>query len=121
LYCSTTHILSHSFNYFFFKPHLDPRHLHSFPTRRSSDLVDYARVLVIHKSVDHTVAVQQNGFHTLKAINTSGWRRHSIPGMDVRSEEHTSELQSRGHLVCRLLLEKKKQYSEPGEYSHYMN
>src|SRR5690625_6009786 len=28
---------------------------------------------------------------------------------DVRSEEHTSELQSRGHLVCRLLLEKKKQ------------
>src|SRR5437870_10880824 len=28
-----------------------------------------------------------------------------------RSEEHTSELQSRGHLVCRLLLEKKKRYS----------
>src|SRR5690625_6516454 len=28
----------------------------------------------------------------------------------MRSEEHTSELQSRGHLVCRLLLEKKKQY-----------
>src|SRR5256884_5990488 len=28
-----------------------------------------------------------------------------------RSEEHTSELQSRLHLVCRLLLEKKKQYS----------
>src|SRR5690625_5472732 len=27
---------------------------------------------------------------------------------NVRSEEHTSELQSRGHLVCRLLLEKKK-------------
>src|SRR5439155_26075966 len=27
----------------------------------------------------------------------------------VRSEEHTSELQSRGHLVCRLLLEKKNQ------------
>src|SRR5439155_9808096 len=30
-----------------------------------------------------------------------------------RSEEHTSELQSRGHLVCRLLLEKKKRISEP--------
>src|SRR5690625_6883512 len=29
--------------------------------------------------------------------------------MNARSEEHTSELQSRGHLVCRLLLEKKKQ------------
>src|SRR5690625_33114 len=28
---------------------------------------------------------------------------------NVRSEEHTSELQSRGHLVCRLLLEKKNQ------------
>src|SRR5437870_8866890 len=28
-----------------------------------------------------------------------------------RSEEHTSELQSRGHLVCRLLLEKKKQHN----------
>src|SRR5690554_7710753 len=29
--------------------------------------------------------------------------------VEVRSEEHTSELQSRPHLVCRLLLEKKKQ------------
>src|SRR5690625_6035113 len=29
-------------------------------------------------------------------------------GDSLRSEEHTSELQSRGHLVCRLLLEKKK-------------
>src|SRR5690625_6475375 len=29
-------------------------------------------------------------------------------GFHWRSEEHTSELQSRGHLVCRLLLEKKK-------------
>src|SRR5437870_2279076 len=31
-----------------------------------------------------------------------------ITGAGQRSEEHTSELQSRGHLVCRLLLEKKK-------------
>src|SRR5690625_5906130 len=30
--------------------------------------------------------------------------------VEVRSEEHTSELQSRGHLVCRLLLEKKKEH-----------
>src|SRR5690625_6198501 len=30
---------------------------------------------------------------------------------NLRSEEHTSELQSRGHLVCRLLLEKKKQHT----------
>src|SRR5690625_6644618 len=33
--------------------------------------------------------------------------RARFPG---RSEEHTSELQSRGHLVCRLLLEKKKEF-----------
>src|SRR5690625_8025076 len=33
---------------------------------------------------------------------------HSLCGDRSRSEEHTSELQSRGHLVCRLLLEKKK-------------
>src|SRR5690625_5358978 len=32
-------------------------------------------------------------------------------GSQARSEEHTSELQSRGHLVCRLLLEKKKKSS----------
>src|SRR5690625_7456322 len=32
----------------------------------------------------------------------------SSPASRDRSEEHTSELQSRGHLVCRLLLEKKK-------------
>src|SRR5258708_13114803 len=30
------------------------------------------------------------------------------PGLNIRSEEHTSELQSPDHLVCRLLLEKKK-------------
>src|SRR5690625_6789411 len=34
--------------------------------------------------------------------------RLSISQGVLRSEEHTSELQSRGHLVCRLLLEKKK-------------
>src|SRR5207253_6028386 len=34
--------------------------------------------------------------------------RRELLGHDRRSEEHTSELQSRGHLVCRLLLEKKK-------------
>src|SRR5437870_5964260 len=34
--------------------------------------------------------------------------RLSAESVGGRSEEHTSELQSRGHLVCRLLLEKKK-------------
>src|SRR5437870_10393944 len=43
------------------------------------------------------------------------WAQSNIPeeirdvGLRPRSEEHTSELQSRGHLVCRLLLEKKKE------------
>src|SRR5207253_8624598 len=40
-----------------------------------------------------------------KAIPSCFSKAWSLP---VRSEEHTSELQSRGHLVCRLLLEKKK-------------
>src|SRR5687767_15585519 len=37
-------------------------------------------------------------------------------GATVRSEEHTSELQSLAYLVCRLLLEKKKQLLEMGRY-----
>src|SRR2546425_8037549 len=41
---------------------------------------------------------------------------HNAAGADVRrSEEHTSELQSLAYLVCRLLLEKKKKYSESQE------
>src|SRR5688572_32938629 len=37
--------------------------------------------------------------------NTDGWKS---PPLHLRSEEHTSELQSQSNLVCRLLLEKKK-------------
>src|SRR5689334_24449273 len=40
-------------------------------------------------------------------------RHHLVAGQDLRSEEHTSELQSQFHLVCRLLLEKKKQEKKP--------
>src|SRR5438876_5670808 len=36
---------------------------------------------------------------------------HYVPSRQNRSEEHTSELQSPVHLVCRLLLEKKKQHT----------
>src|SRR6266508_5713963 len=36
-----------------------------------------------------------------------------LTAAELRSEEHTSELQSRGHLVCRLLLEKKKTTDGP--------
>src|SRR2546422_4013256 len=38
---------------------------------------------------------------------------HLLPSVTSRSEEHTSELQSRLHLVCRLLLEKKKKTPHP--------
>src|SRR5207253_5510037 len=41
-------------------------------------------------------------------LGQCGFDDLSLLAVQVRSEEHTSELQSRGHLVCRLLLEKKK-------------
>src|SRR3712207_8569099 len=41
-------------------------------------------------------------------------RVRPVVGGAHRSEEHTSELQSRQYLVCRLLLEKKKQYATSG-------
>src|SRR5438552_14147303 len=44
--------------------------------------------------------------------------RHTEPVREVRSEEHTSELQSPDHLVCRLLLEKKKNYKKKHQHSH---
>src|SRR5437870_8428194 len=50
-----------------------------------------------------------------KPVSIEWWRLNYAAGTQSaetitsdRSEEHTSELQSRGHLVCRLLLEKKK-------------
>src|SRR5690625_6679072 len=49
--------------------------------------------------VSHGMVLDGNGRKMSKSIGNT---------MEPRSEEHTSELQSRGHLVCRLLLEKKK-------------
>src|SRR5215208_8538016 len=46
-------------------------------------------------------------------VRGHGPRRLRVPHHRGRSEEHTSELQSRGHLVCRLLLEKKKKKLSP--------
>src|SRR5436305_4755296 len=70
------------------------RDLHSFPTRRSSDLAA--------------------GCTTCCRSPTPrpSWRARSC-ATPSRSEEHTSELQSRPHLVCRLLLEKKKETPSP--------
>src|SRR3989442_7501921 len=46
-------------------------------------------------------------------------RRHAAAGDgELRSEEHTSELQSRPHLVCRLLLEKKKKIMLAEAFQH---
>src|SRR2546430_13572439 len=43
------------------------------------------------------------------------------PGVGSRSEEHTSELQSQSNLVCRLLLEKKKNHTpNTRHYRHYV-
>src|SRR5690625_5986295 len=47
-----------------------------------------------------------------RALGTVAGVEH-LPAQD-RTEEHTSELQSRGQLVCRLLLEKKQRHHTPG-------
>src|SRR5205814_10116072 len=82
--------------HFFFHCSGDPRALHSFPTRRSSDLFTAAWQAVVAAIL-------------LIAASTPAPRSSpSRSSASARSEEHTSELQSLRHLVCRLLLEKKK-------------
>src|SRR2546422_1887390 len=51
----------------------------------------------------------------VRGARTQGCR---VDDARVRSEEHTSELQSRLHLVCRLLLEKKKQQTTSIDATH---
>src|SRR2546428_9116394 len=51
---------------------------------------------------------------SLERGNEFGDERVQVQGIHPRSEEHTSELQSRSDLVCRLLLEKKKPYTDHG-------
>src|SRR5438034_2684007 len=92
--------------------------LHSFPTRRSSDLVVAAvqahvvedtalareRDLVAVRPLDHADPGGE-GQQVLELPPEDG--RVGDRGLVQRSEEHTSELQSHSDLVCRLLLEKK--------------
>src|SRR5690606_40862991 len=52
--------------------------------------------------------------HALRLPHRGGARRQPVPHAR-RSEEHTSELQSREKLVCRLLLEKKKKSPTPAD------
>src|SRR2546429_2858310 len=73
---------------------LDERASHSAPKSRFFDeLEDYM--------------AEEAAEQTLRTIISWG-RYGEVFAYDDRSEEHTSELQSRLHLVCRLLLEKKK-------------
>src|SRR2546430_2830051 len=46
------------------------------------------------------------------------WYQHGDETEEIRSEEHTSELQSQSNLVCRLLLEKKKTSYHRPNFSH---
>src|SRR5690349_22975459 len=72
-----------------------------FPTRRSSDLLD--RHCCPGGNGRQDAAARDRARRALSRAARGRGSRH--PG---RSEEHTSELQSRRDLVCRLLLEKKK-------------
>src|SRR5690348_17761420 len=73
------------------------RHLHSFPTRRSSDL----------HFLQFEGKIYQTGMDTRCSRKILDSAYIFIFDKKSRSEEHTSELQSPVHLVCRLLLEKK--------------
>src|SRR5438045_5581038 len=79
------------------------RYLLSFPTRRSSDLLFFSKRV---SASQFSVRRRRNRARVLPEYR----RRPSfqVCRSSSRSEEHTSELQSLRHLVCRLLLEKKK-------------
>src|SRR5699024_12009036 len=96
---------------------LVPRDLPSFPTRRSSDLLNIGlgEAVANGRALDAavgdlaTITGQKPVVTRAKKSVASFKVREGMPiGAMVRSEEHTSELQSRFDLVCRLLLEKKK-------------
>src|SRR5690242_21187360 len=78
--------------------------LHSFPTRRSSDLRRSRRR--VGRRPESRRAPGR------KASRCRRRGRSAAAYIAMRSEEHTSELQSHVNLVCRLLLEKKKQLNQ---------
>src|SRR5690625_6422625 len=88
------------------------REQHSFPTRRSSDLAATATVgwlLRFRNRCQLLASVGSGGVLSAGRVGKAAQHRvNQLSHRNRRSEEHTSELQSRGHLVCRLLLEKKK-------------
>src|SRR5207249_11041283 len=104
-----SHVPSHmSHSPFFLHYYLTHRHLPSFPTRRSSDLSSHrsqrARSFYGLPGCRRSLAADGETEHDHNRTSSEG-------SAASRSEEHTSELQSRFDLVCRLLLEKKKQKS----------
>src|SRR5690625_1349666 len=76
--------------------------LHKFMNWDRNILTDSGRFQVY--SLSDNRKITEEGVKFQSHIDGS---RHLFTPENVRSEEHTSELQSRGHLVCRLLLEKK--------------
>src|SRR5690606_42097866 len=91
----------------FFHWYGDRRDLHSFPTRRSSELplesFHGLPGLLADSLPDRYGAALIDAW-----LAAQGRTPDSFNVVERRSEEHTSELQSRENLVCRLLLEKKK-------------
>src|SRR5690606_40289927 len=93
-------------------PHRD---LHSFPTRRSSDLacgLQSANASVFGRQRHDVADALAKLLARLEMGNMLARQRDGFAGL--RSEEHTSELQSRENLVCRLLLEKKNKMDATG-------
>src|SRR3712207_8966721 len=82
-----------------------------FPSRRSSDLLPVRDFTANVPMIDATIETppSTSGYRTTwLALSPAKVRMpSSITATASRSEEHTSELQSRQYLVCRLLLEKK--------------
>src|SRR5439155_25560299 len=81
---------------------------------RSQNAARRRRLLHLGDQPDGAAKGPQRGLEVARRRETgtaaleSGAGRLRLAAGHLRSEEHTSELQSRGHLVCRLLLEKKK-------------
>src|SRR5438876_5890304 len=93
----------------------DHRDLHSFPTRRSSDLTRFF-VLATPNAIEIEGPISASGVANSalgRTSSSSRGRSSHVSSSRQRSEEHTSELQSPVHLVCRLLLEKKKHQPIP--------
>src|SRR5699024_12793903 len=82
--------------------------LPSFPTRRSSDLLAYHTHRAPTVAVIHGVAMGGGLGISINGSHREVTKKVMMAMPETRSEEHTSELQSRFDLVCRLLLEKKK-------------